>query len=85
MREDLKKGNSRPHLFPGPPHHLGVGVIVEAGLGIIVIAGCLIVLVGGDIRNSWGLTRGGGHTTPCFVKGTSHHPPVGWGYSRYWL
>lgn len=61
MREDLKKGNCRPHLLPELPHHLGVGVIVEAGLGIIVVARCLIILVGGDVRNSWGVRRGGSH------------------------
>lgn len=54
MREDLKEGNHRPHPLPGPPYHLGVGVIVEAGLGVIVVARCLVVLVGRNVGNSWG-------------------------------
>lgn len=58
MSEDLKKGNCRPHLLPGLPHHLGVGIIVEASLRIIVVARCLIILVGGDVRNSWEMVRG---------------------------
>lgn len=88
MRGDLKKGNCRPHPFPGPPYHLGVGVIVEASLGVIVVARCLIILVGRDVRNSWGggrERRGVTLLSALLRSSPPRPPPTGHGYSRYWL
>lgn len=77
MREERKKGNAAPtRSLPEPPHHLGVGIVVEAGLRIIVVAGGLIVLVGGDVGNSWG-RQGGVTPLPAWFRAPQHPRAAG--------